>query len=324
MPLFLQYDNRELQDGYGAQALRIIGIYSVAKFFRIRYLHNPILHAIEEFSHGYNSEVDSLMLLTKVNKFFDFKSDCKHPTNFREISIRTLTFRTFARHYLRYKFSRTNVILTVLLPFGITNKIPDILDIGARKIREVNRDLLDRRIKNDVVVHVRWGYGWKYSDQNYIEPRHLPFSYYSDSIRVAGKLFFSESPDFKVLVHTDLSRENVIWYPTQENVRSGFGEVIGESNKNGIPIEGYDLEKLLLFPPNVSFQIRYCDDFFETFLDMATSRCLIMANSTFSYLAGLINRDVVIWPAVHRNAPLRRWYQSQSLMIDDSGDLLVG
>lgn len=61
-----------MQDGIGAQALRLLGLYSISKFFRISYFHSPIVDLIEEFSHGSKEESDLQQLIVRVNTFLTF------------------------------------------------------------------------------------------------------------------------------------------------------------------------------------------------------------------------------------------------------------
>ena len=41
-PLYITYDDTKIRDGFGAQGLRVVGIFSIARFFRLKYLHQGI------------------------------------------------------------------------------------------------------------------------------------------------------------------------------------------------------------------------------------------------------------------------------------------
>jgi len=67
MALYLTYDNQKLQDGIGAQALRILGIFSISQAFHIKYLHSPILKVVEDFTHVKNGKAMTVDLVSKMN-----------------------------------------------------------------------------------------------------------------------------------------------------------------------------------------------------------------------------------------------------------------
>jgi hypothetical protein len=72
MPLYLAYDNLALRDGFGAQVLRIMGIFALARKYKLRYLHREMIETIQEFSHGVSEQKELDDLLKNVNTFFLF------------------------------------------------------------------------------------------------------------------------------------------------------------------------------------------------------------------------------------------------------------
>lgn len=70
MPLLITYDNETMQDGLGSQALRILGVFSIAKVLNIGYQHSPIVSFVEEYAHHLNNDHDETDLLREVNQFF--------------------------------------------------------------------------------------------------------------------------------------------------------------------------------------------------------------------------------------------------------------
>lgn len=316
MPLYLTYDNQSLQDGIGAQALRIIGIYSVAKFFRIKYLHSPIIEVIEEFAHNFHSANSDKALVDEANEFFLFPSsrfDSKKST--RRVKLNSLSIQQLILYSIKYGASRSNVVLEILFPFSILDRLPLIYYLGARRLRKRHSSLLSKLPKPQVVAHVRWGYGWKYANQKFVRNRHLPFSYFSEIIPVIQGRFLGDE-SCTVLVHTDLSQSNKSWQPTQERVLQQTVEVSNLDSGQRIKIEGYNLEELIIFPKSCSYRIAYCAPFFETFLDMCRADILIMGTSAFSYLAGLINANSVIWPSTHGHGRFPGWTSSIELGIN--------
>ena len=321
MRLIIKYDNKCMQDGIGAQALRLLGLYSISKFFRISYFHSPIVDLIEEFSHGTKEESDLQQLIVRVNTFFNFPSIPGIPPNSKTIKVRQLGLKELLFFRIKSLFSKKTIVLDILLPFGITDRFPFLYKCGVRHLRNRHYHLLQKR--HFVVAHIRRGYGYLYSDQRYIRPRNLPFSYFNDCIAHVSKKYFEDS-EFRLIVHTDLSPNSLKWKPTQKRVLDGLKEVTGNYNAKEIDIEGIRVEDHLQLPEKCQGEFHYCAEFFDTFLDMCSCEILIQGNSALSYLAGLLNENIVIWPARHGHSKYSTWINSESFGLKIRDDLIRG
>ena len=219
MTIYLTYDNETQQDGLGAQALRIVGIFSLAKLFMFKYLHSPIIDVLEEFSHKLESESELNLLIERVNDFFSFPCEKPPKKVDKVIKVRNPGVKVLLRYRLRYLLSKEIVVLKVLLPFGVTDRWPMIYSCAIRYLRKVNRKQLVTR--NIVVAHIRWGYGYFYSDQKYIRARHLPFTYFTDILKEISCRYYASS-NFSIVVHTDVSPEDTVWKPAQKRVIENY------------------------------------------------------------------------------------------------------
>lgn len=309
MPIYLTYDNASLQDGLGAQSLRIMGVFSLAKFFKIRYLHSPIANVIEEFSHGLDSDISEQILLDYVNQFFNFpNSNINSSNELLYIPQRNINLKRLLFLKIKYMFSRKNVIVRILLPFHILDKYPLLYTPSIKYLRRLNRSHLCS--KPVVVIHVRWGYGWKYADNRRI--RLLPFDYYSEVTDCLIRKF-SISKDYTLVVHTDLSNKDTKWIPKQREILQKASSEGNSITGQPIDIEGYDLERLIQFPRDRKVQIHYCSNFVDAFLEMCNAEFLVMGSSAFSYVAALLNPNTVVWPDTHGHARRSQWYASSEL-----------
>lgn len=321
MTLYITYDNETQQDGLGAQALRITGIYAIAKVFGIRYTHSPILKVIEEYSHKLDSHSDLQAMIEKTNKFFAFPDAAPPKGVPKIIKIRNPGVKQLLSYRLKYLLSKEEITLAVLLPFGVTDRWPILYTQAIRYLRKLNHTQLNSQ--DFVVAHVRWGYGYFYSDQNYIRPRHLPFSYFTDVLRQVSLRYFKSS-SFKIVVHTDLSPKDTTWRPAQQQVMNNYRKLVSQSSKEQINIPGVDISKKVEFPLNSEVTIKYCHEFFETFLDMCTCKILVQGTSAFSYLAGLINSNTVIWPAQHKHKKIPRWISANKFGVSLREEMMIG
>ena len=321
MTLYITYDNESLQDGLGAQSLRITGVYAIAKFFGLRYLHSPIKAAIEDISHGRSNSSSNSGLINFFNTFFAFPSLWPTPHKSRIIFVRSLSARYLLISLLRYKFSSENVVLKVLLPMPVLDKFPVIYFLATRQIRKINQNTLKSHRSLALVAHVRRGYDEKYANTKYATARHLPFSYFTDALKIASKQFHI-AKNSGLVIHTDLVNKTTIWKPNQEGIMEGYRTNSGKSFAKSIELEGYDLNQEIEAPQEYVMQVHYCDNLDNTFLDMCTADVLLQGRSALSYLAGIININSVVWPENQTHAKLPRWYSSSDLGINLRDEML--
>lgn len=314
MTIFLRYDNISLQDGIGAQELRISGVYALSKAFGLGYIHNPVIRVIEDIGQDLGGGRSQSELMSSFNSFFNFPDSKKSPSNPISLDIKTISLRKLMSLFLKYRFSRKDVVVTVLLPQGILDRLPMLYEFAARKLRSMNKDLLASHSSSGLVLHVRRGYDEKYADLKYARMRHLPFTYFSDMLNALAtkKLLSKES---HVLVHTDLVNKLTKWSPSQQGILDGYSLNSGEMDSSEIVLEPYDLSKEITFPENINYQILYCADLFDAFLDMSTTPILVQGKSAFSYLAGLVNPNLVIFPPLQKAAKFRRWKSHENFGV---------
>ena len=320
MTVYIRYDNQSLQDGLGAQALRIMGVYSIARTFRLRYLHAEIQSTVEEFSHSHDTQSNQTTL-DKFNDFFRFPSFVAPIFFSKTYNFRSLTRKQLLQIMFHYSFTKKNVLIIVLLPFAITDKYPFIFRHASEVLRKRELNMLEL---NDVskiqplVAHIRFGYGWMYGEQSHVKKRQfLSPRYFTEVINSACSLF-SIPNSLPLLIHTDLSKFDTIWKPQSRETIEGFRLISGDPNAETLLIKGRNLSDEIDIPQEYSLDVRYCADTYEAFLDMCRARVLIMGTSTFSYLAGLINSNIVVWPSIHGHSKLPGWYSELDLGINVS------
>ena len=322
MPLYLTYDNTSLADGYGAQLLRIIGIYSLAKKFHLKYLHSPIVETIEELSHKISNQSELDLLTSKVNKVFQLPSDITLGDFDKTITVKSLGFKYFLLQVFKYRFSKKHVLLKILLPFPTIEKFPNSYKIATRQIRSSNHDLFDSRPNQELVVHVRMGYGQNTPVASHVKPRYLPLSYYVELL----KLLIDDDPllhHVKLLVHTDIPVNSKVWTPTSKRLRQNieFGENVIDSS---IEVSGQNITQHFSDLGFCSIEIISEGDFFDTFIDMANSKRLAISRSAYSYLAALFNENEVVWPSGYWHCKLSRWKSSREVGLTTEYNLIAG
>lgn len=322
MTLYLTYDNQQLQDGYGAQLMRIIGIYSLAKKFRLHYVHSPILETVEELAHNINNLEELSLLTDQVNDFFALPSSTDRKIFDEVVSVKSLGWKFFLKSILKYQFSKKNVLIRILLPFPVIERIPNAYAIGTKYIKLANKDLFRENLANEIVVHVRMSYGQSTTISPHVRPRFLPTDYYVDLLRARLSLN-PDQREMKILVHTDMPNISRTWTPTAKRLQQNieFGEKVIHGKINVI---GKDLSKRFRELGCHKLEICYESQFLVAFLDMATAGTLIMSRSSFSYLAALFNENEVVWPSGYWHVKLRKWKQSGEFLSTQNYELIPG
>lgn len=313
MTLLIQYDNRVLQDGFGAQALRLVALKGIADYFGCTYLNADMLTEHEFFSTGASSIYDLKSFANKVNEFFTFGEVSKSTKPKVVIRERDLSSKALVKYLLRYKYSRDIALLQTVVPYSVVNRFPKSLSGLPKLIRDNNAKEFRRHEPLDLVIHIRMGYGASIVKNG--QGRHLPFEYYLRLLKSLAEKGLVKPSD-RIIIHTDLPREDSKW-----NVKTSVQreELISQGlflNGDEVEVKGENLEAIFSEFREFNLTVKYCADWFETLIDMSQAETLVMARSAFSYLAATLNPNKVIWPNNHGHPLLHNWISSKTLGVD--------
>lgn len=286
-PLILEYDASALADGLGAQSIRLIGIYSIAYKYRLYYQHKPIEFIPKEELIGfpyddskYLKVMNEVHRLTYLPNIGSPSKSTKIFTIRRRSITRRILLKIILFAFFRRCFKAQNTKLLLCLPQGISDSVPDLLEIGAREMRK-NFSSPDRNLWEDrVVIHFRGGL--RVVDA--LRPQ-LHHSYYDDALIQNNIRKECES----IIVHTDFFLTDFSKSTLGVRVKM-FSDWIEHKWSS---VEGV---KILHYAPIL-----------EVLKDMVSCKLLIMSNSSLSYFAGLLNPNVVVWPQIHGHSKISRW-----------------
>lgn len=287
LPLIITYDDQKMQDGFGSQAIRLIGIYSICSFFKINYLHSPIsvIGNRWELTGPDISEENYLKWLnfaTEITNLGDSpqriykrqKIISEHNIGFKRllsIAVLSVIYRAFG----------VRLILRLTLPFGITDRIPKIWELGAVAIRN-NLKKFDMGNEKNLVIHYRTGL----NSPSKSRPQ-LSSIYYRDTLTsmASSALIKLDS----VTIHTDLYKEDINDKSSSNRVR--------------------DFLEFVDFCQNTfeNVSIEFSSTILDTLRDMIKAENLVVSRSALSYFAGIVNSNRVIYPPTHGHAKLPRW-----------------
>ncbi len=285
LPLFIQYNNSDITDGVGAQALRILGIYGIANHLKLGYLHQRIIKLTyqEELSGPEPSSESFEDLLDQVNRLFTLPSH-KIPKN-------TICFNLYSRNLgrkmllavivlsLLLLIFRIRIILNVTLPFGVSDKFKNPYEIATNFVlaniphshmRSTPRNVLHYR----TIVHTKDAADRKILSCDYYRETVVDFAYRNGMNHL------------DLVVHCDIEPEAL---------------------KNSHNPRIIDFLNFCESVKHLGIEIKPYAPFFETFYDMVFAEHLFISKSAFSYLAGALNRNTVIYPPEYRHPKLPGW-----------------
>jgi len=288
-PLYISYDDKKIRDGFGAQGLRIVGIFSVAKFFNLKYLHQGISeidNKVELLGVG-GDESRYSSVLKEMNRYVSFPShlDTKVGNTPIEIKIHNLGFRKLFKYILLSLIRPNRYLLKVCLPFGIVDRFPWIY-LFCRSSIPKHIPVLDQEFPTTVnVAHIRA------SEHSPDKTRPQLSPAYYEKLIFSGKDMSTSGARW--IIHTDFNDDDFLSIVPSERV-DRFKGLISNLNKTD-NVDVYHYAKI----ENV-------------FRDMVSADILIISRSALSYLAGVLCKGKVIYPSNHGHAQLPRWIRESS------------
>lgn len=311
IPISLTYDNEILQDGVGAQLFRQIAIKAISEKFNIGYLHSGIRQITVTQLDIAQKPNEISKYVEYVNSIFCFPS--KGITKFDAVySIYNLSRKTLAKYYLQSLFLRRRILLKIVIPFHITNKMPSILKKARDFLPEIHQD--HRKSENDklkIVIHFRQGANPAHIDPGKVEPRFISIEYFEKLVFMAIEQNPSRSIDVCLL--TDAPPSRMMYKPPANQLKAweetGYEIIDGMTPIEPLAIEG---SRLRLLP---QLRIVHGGDVIEALGEMQSADLLFLSRSTLSYIGGLLNKSgQVIFPAKFGSTPQKKWISGEKYL----------
>jgi len=311
VPMYLTYDNDSLQDGVGAQLLRQVAIKAISSQFKVGYLHSGIKQIIVTQLDIAQTTEQIARYVEYVNSVFNLPSD--GVTSFDEIySIYDLSRRKLAKYCLRSLFLRRSILLKIVVPFDITNKMPWILSKAKNflpELRKSNIKVVDDNLK--IVIHFRQGTNPAHIDPGQIEPRFIPLEYFEKLVFRA----IEQNPgrSFDICLLTDAPPKEMMYKPPASQIKAwedtGYEIIDGMVKVQPLAIKESKLRSL------PQLRIIHGGDVIQALEEMQSADLLFMSRSTLSILGGLLNRSgKVIFPSRFGTKPLKEWISSEKYL----------
>ncbi len=283
-----------MTDGVGAQLQRIYGIYAISRLLRASYLHTPIERVDYQGLPALERNTADPGFHDEFNRVFHIESDVSQAQGNRDLRFYEIT--TDELNYIvgdleNYPVGDRQTVVRIALPYGISDKYPDCYE-ACREISPFASPVRDD-LPLRVAIHVRRGELFARDSH-----RLLPNAYYIDVARAVADLLERSGIDYRLELHTEV--------PTKEFVvrrgHHGFHDHVGAP-----AIFGPEMCRLEQFDalPNLVHCIN--ETTMECLRKLATADVLIMSRSSFSYLAGILNRNGVMLYHPFWHAALSSW-----------------
>jgi len=273
--LYITYNSKGLNDGAGAQLLRIVSAYLLSKYYKIGYIHTPIDYMTNFGVKQLEEKKEDRTQIDRFNSLFMFHSD-DHVKNMNiRIKINDIDEATILNY--KNKAISENILLSVTFPIFTINNNKEILNLShCIDFNWLQTTYTSNKLK--ICIHIRRG------DVLFMETelRYLPNSYY---ISVMDQLVY-------ILSHTNISYEFHIYtesFTKNINITSDFRS---DFNKNlDVIVEPENFDDFKKFN-NIVWHIN--TDPVDSFIDLCNSDILVTSVSAFSYLAGIVNKKSLV------------------------------
>lgn len=267
--LWLTYNNEGLTDGAGAQLQRILSLYCVAKFYGVKYFHRGIQTLSYQGAQCLENNSPQTGCEEKYNSLFTLPSDPMPPTFDHMFQILDIQESMI----LQAKADTKNILFVVQFAGTLVDSKPEILGISL----PIPWAVRTWHSKLRIAVHVRRGELFVVDSS-----RMLPNSYYVECMRALQKILIIP---FEFHIYTEQLTKSTTITPEHHGI----------CNRIQTPItvrpEDNHLEDFAEFKDAI-WHIN--TDPVETLQDLCKADILLASRSSFSYVAGILNKQGII------------------------------
>ena len=301
-----------MKDGVGAQAQRLLAIYSLAKSLGVGYSHSPIEDVAVHPLDPYKSEQEYSSFLVRLNEYFSLPNmEISNKRELIRITFAELSQRRLLKQLLISIFSGNRFEIATVNPYLLVDLHPKIYEF-ARKDLISNKDSIREKETTDsklVGVHYRQGVGGFVIQNGEKFPRQLEIDYFMKAINLSlpksnfGKIglrVFSDAPSSNT-VFSPPADQMYLWQGTPRFV-DGSIEVIAADLSAFGEIPGVDVEFMR------------GGDALDAIVQMRSMDVLILSKSSLSYVAAILAKNQeVIYPRGFWHPKLPHWIGLRSL-----------
>jgi hypothetical protein len=266
-------------DGFGAQYQRILGIYCICKAFNIHYIHTPFSDIEYQGLQSLTDNCNSSEYVNECNRRIQLKNniDITSIPDIKEVKLNTIDINTLLTFQNKCKTENVNIIISLKIPYAITDRIPDIY----KHANNIYQHILPKNSTFTIGIHVRRG-------ELYVvdSDRMLPNSFYIQTAQKIIKECEKHNIDYIIELYTEVPEKDII--VTNEHV--GVNGRIPKTttiSKDSDKIQEFDIL------PNLNKYIN--EKMLDTFDRMINCDVLIGSRSSMTACASYIKNGITVY-----------------------------
>ncbi len=301
----LTYDPNRKPDGVGAQLQRVFAIQGLCKITKIRYTHTQISDVAVHALDPYQTTIDYQNFISLLNSTFKMKGD-EFPKDRKVISVEHFRIRTLIYYSLLSILKRKHFLLRVSEPYALTDSLSETYSYVHPLEENLRNFLNDFKTKSPTIsIHYRWGVGGKQIQKGESITRELDFEYYLKVVEDIKSRY--PSVKYRIVIVTDAPGKSLVYKPPKEQKSLWIGSPGFSRDMNTIEVSGIDMHELF-GGLGMEVEVVSGGSPMEAIAILANAEHLIMSRSSLSFVAGLLSKAEVYFPASFWHKPLKNWH----------------
>lgn len=310
--LSFEYNNSILQDGMGAQILRIISLKAISDELHCDFEPFKILN----FDEAVFNNFDKTMKKEIINKWENLLLIKTNTNNKFKITINFNSSRIFWLYLIRAISKITFIRFKVkcAFPAAVIDKSSYIYENCRNYLNHVAIPTSQNKALK-IVIHIRRGEVLL----SQFKFRYLPFDYYENILSIIIPILNENKTEYNITVLLEKITNPFLSSQSEKVIAS----LLENPYNPNLLLQGTgdyllvdDPIDALRFPSLASCSMKSNNDAFSDFVDMCNSDILVVSKSSFSFAAGLLNqRALKIFPSFWHSPPTT-WVDADKLAMN--------
>lgn len=314
--VFLTYAAHRSGDGFGAQAQRLMGIFSASRKLGFGYIHSEIQQIERNPGDPHATPIERAAYLHAVNALFELPSATLIKPA-RRWALGNLCNRNI---FLLRQIHRVTKVLGIPVVFELPYSLPwsdahpNSYRVAANEVRPRIQEC-DEGGTVRIDVHIRRALAPEFGNSGQAYDRYVSTDWYQEVIGVVVNFLQEMQRPYEILIHTDIPRTR---WKVPEDTSPGTLAMWKHHDlfdKEGYLVnEGEDLQEA--FSGFGTVEIAREWDPIDAMKSMVNADVLLICASSLSYVAGLLrDENLTVAPQFFHTSPTS-WQTISSEMSD--------
>ena len=311
--IVIKNDSERQSDGTGAQIQRQFANFALSHLIGAGYLYNPVQRVAVHPLDPFQTPEDYEAFLTRLNHRFAFSSNVPQGDFHASIlKLNTPSFYSLLRAIIKLRVKQQNAILLINEPYRIIEYFPDSYQVVPKALGSTPKSQQSVAHK-EIAVHYRQGVGGMAIYPGQSIPREINLDYFVEII----KRIQSENIGvrFSLTIYTDAPSSPLTYVPpTDQKLLWDGSPNFDGSNMHVKSFDFSGVKEMVGIEPTVLSG----GDPIDAIIGMSQADFLIMARSSLSFVAGVMNdKGKVYYPPKFWHKPMSRWLSGEDVVQSD-------